>query len=228
VARLLRGFSGAGLAVVILLLAGCKGPPPTKVGFINKLATYNEKLFTIGRAFRTALIPLVYPEENKDNKSFNAESVRKAQADAEKQVNEIREEFDDLVSPRKSEPGKKLRAAYEDFLKIQETIAKDHMKKIVDIVNGGDSDDDKAERIREVMKKIEEDEMEVAGKLADAQKEYTTVHSLRADVAAVLKGPSAGPGGGGSGGPEQPKGPGQPKGQPIAPGQQKPPVTKPK
>lgn len=214
-----RTLLGVGLVLAILLLSGCKGPPPSKVGFMNRLAEYNEKLFAIGRKFRTAIAPLAYPGENKkESNHFDPNEVRRVQTEAENQVREIRDDFDDMVSPRKSPPGAKLREAYEEFLVIQERIAREHMVKIVSIIDEKNaSNDDKASRVREVMDKIEADEREVTVKLADAQKKYTSAHSLKADAGALLgvgggrpgaePPPLANPGGN----PEGPKGGGKAK-----------------
>jgi hypothetical protein len=217
-ARVQRALLGAGLLMVaVLFLPGCR-PPPTKVGFNNTLAEYNEKLFAVGRKFRTVIRPLAYPEENKKAaEAIDPAAVRKVQKEAVDAVNEVRDDFDSLGYPRRNELGKKLREAYENFLKVQEKIANDYFKEIADIVESDKSNDEKGEEIRAIIKKIDDEESEVAGKLADAQKDYATNQSMRIDPANALKGGKgaggqAMPGGEGGGGGGGKPGPGGPKG----------------
>jgi hypothetical protein len=215
-ARVQRALLGAGLLIVaVLFLPGCR-PPPTKVGFNNTLAGYNEKLFAVGRKFRAVIRPLAYPEENKKAaEAIDPAAVRKIQQEAVSTVEEVRDDFDSLGSPRKNDLGDKLREAYENFLKVQETIAKTHMKDIADIVENKDkSDADKGQEIRDIMDKIEKEESDVAEKLAKSQKDYAVSQSMRVDQANPLKGApgSVGPAMPGGEGPKGGGPPGKPQG----------------
>ena len=177
---LARRLSGITVLLALMLTAsGCKGPPPPPEVFNEKLVEYNERLFTVGRTFRAALIPRFYPKENKDKQSFQVNLVRRAQSDAEAAVNDIRASFNDLRRPRNSISGKRLREVYEEFLVVQEAIAKEDMKKIVEILDDVEiKEADKDDQIRDIMKKIEEDEREVATNLANAHREFARDHNL--------------------------------------------------
>jgi hypothetical protein len=111
-------------AAATFAVVGC-GLPPSRIGFIEKIAKENRKIARSTRAFRAAIISL------KDNKAADAGAVRSAYQEMEKTVAEVRADMDAQSLPSSSSSAKPFLTAYKNFLNGQQTILTDDMLPIV-------------------------------------------------------------------------------------------------
>jgi cytochrome c556 len=186
-------------AVLAALLAGCHGPPPTRVEFNNNLADRNAKLYKAGRAFRKTLDPLL-----KDGRSADVAAVKKARDDARAALEDVSSEFKDSRTPRKGGNAQAIWDAYNDFLATEDDIVNKYFAEIIQVLEDDKeypSNSDKKAKILAILKKIDKEEADKMGVVYKEQKSYADAFNftVQGAPAAPSSQPGAGDAAGGSG-----------------------------
>jgi hypothetical protein len=164
--------------IVVLIAAattfgavGCSFPP-SRIGFIEKIAKDNRKIARSTRAFRAAIISL------KTGQTADAGQVRSAYQAMETTVKEVRAEMDAQSLPSSSSSAKAFLSAYKTFLHGQQNILDDAMLPIVKKVEEpGGSPATKWAFISDMLAKVSTQESGDYGALQQAQTAYASEHN---------------------------------------------------
>jgi hypothetical protein len=169
------GFRSKGVVVLILAatafgVVGC-GFPPSRIGFIEKIAQENRKIARSTRAFHTAIVPW------KKGEAADAGQVRSAYQEMEKAVKKVRADMDGQALPSSSSSAKAFLSAYKDYLNGQQSILTDDFLPIVKKVEEPGAPATKAAYINEMLAKVSAKENADYGALKQAETAYASEHN---------------------------------------------------
>jgi hypothetical protein len=151
--------------------AGC-GFPPSRIGFIEKIAKENRRIAKSTRAFRAALVPL------KSGQAADAGQVRAAYQDMEKTVKEVQADMDAQSLPSSSSSAKSFLSAYKEYLKGQQKILTEDLQPIVKKVEeAGGSPAEKWGFVSGQLAKVSANESGDYAAVTQAQSAYASEHN---------------------------------------------------
>jgi hypothetical protein len=158
-------------AVMVFTAVGC-GFPPSRIGFIEKLARENRRIAKSTREFRAAVITL------KTGQAADAGAVRKAYQEMEKTVKEVQADMDAQSLPTSSSSAKGFLSAYKEYLKGQQRILTDNLQPIVKKVEEpGGSPADKWAFVNGMLNQAAGNDNADFGALKQAQDAYASEHN---------------------------------------------------
>ena len=111
-------------AALAVGVAGC-GFPPSRIGFIEKIASENRRIARSTRNFRGAVMSL------KNGQAADAGTVRSAYQEMEKTVKEVKADMEAQSLPSSSSSAKPFLAAYKQYLSGQQQILTENLLPIV-------------------------------------------------------------------------------------------------
>lgn len=160
----------AGLA----LSPGCFKPPPSRIGFNEKIAKAIKKLANQGRALRKSLEPL------QKGDMVPAVSVQGAVNTLGKVLEAVETEFAELEVPGKpSASAPEYLSAFQAFLKAERTIYDTNLKNIVTILQGNAPAVGKWAQVEQEFRAMTATEQGPLTALKAAQKKYADEHNYR-------------------------------------------------
>jgi hypothetical protein len=161
--------------VVMLLLPGCKGPPPSRVQFTNAFADRNAKLYKASRDFRKSLDPLY-----KDGTVPSISSVKKARDDAKSTLEDVQSEFRDSRMPRKGgSSAEAMFDSYKAFLDTEDEIMTKDYDRIIKVLESGKSPGSMKSEISDIYDEIEEKENKAMKDFNDKEGEFAKAYNLQ-------------------------------------------------
>jgi hypothetical protein len=159
--------------VALALVAGCKGPPPTKAKFNDGMVKANKDLSKAARDFRKALDPI------KEGKAFNPSNVDTAISRSESLVKQLKEDYEDAQLPSNSGTAPQLLEDYQKFLAAEEKVI-DKMKEIAKVAKDGNFTAQQRWAMMDVLfKDIEKLERVPLDAIKATQKKYSEEHNFR-------------------------------------------------
>jgi hypothetical protein len=160
-----------GLLTASLLLAGCNGPPPSRLKFNDKLARNLRQLANDGLQFRKELDHFLVNVQDQPPLSIpNLESLA---GTMDRDVQNLLSEADSMSLPRLSQgSASTLLDRYKDYLKVQQSLVKNQVPKIIDVLRTNKTRDQKDAEVRALMKKLDEEETKARGEMERAQTEW--------------------------------------------------------
>jgi hypothetical protein len=173
-----RGKRVVLLALAAAFAAGC-GMPPTRVEFVEKIASENRKIARSTRAFRAAILPL------RNGQAANPAEVRKAYDDMVRTVKGVKSDMDFQLLPPSSSSAKGLLDAYKAYLDGQDEILQTLMLPIVQEVemptdaDGQPTNDVRWGVISGLLAQVSAKENEKFSALTQAQSAYASEHNYQ-------------------------------------------------
>jgi hypothetical protein len=160
-----------GVFVALALVAGCKGPPPTRAKFNNNMSLANKDLLKAARAFRKALDPL------KEGKEFKPGDLDSAISKCESLVKKLKDDYEDATLPNNSATAPQLLEDYQKFLAAEEKII-DKMKEIAKVAKspGGGAN---WPRIQQLLGELDREESGPLSAVKATQKKYSDEHNFK-------------------------------------------------
>jgi hypothetical protein len=166
----------AGLLVLawVVLGSGCFKPPPSRIGFNDKIAKGTRRLAGLGFILRKQLEPLAKGE------NVSAASISGTTNEMGKALDELQADFEELQLPGKtSNSAEAYRSAYGRFLETERKLYDTHIKKIVSILQGNLPPAAKKDEVDRENKEMMAGEQPALSALKNAQNKYAEEHNYK-------------------------------------------------
>jgi hypothetical protein len=168
-------------AVCTLALLGpaVQGGERAPVKFNNAFIEFSKKLSAAGKKLGQLARPAL------EGQAADLKQVRKAYAEVEKVLAQVKKEAAALPLPPKSMSAPKLARAYARFLKGQEDMVKKEMREVVGLLDKANPIDAAGQaRLLAILRDVAAREQKDLAELHEAQREFAREHDIKLKVLA--------------------------------------------